>query len=157
MQEYTMSIMIAVLMLAQVDLDQVNLTCTGGGTAKKASSEQVYGVTSDGQTTTSNVTHFRKEDYTDQVDVRINMKAAEGQIRLPGAALPSWHGGDKGWFKLKGLSVTDDTMTAKVTLNMLNSASIYIDRHTGSISIFGPSGHYAGQCDRADTSMPRRF
>lgn len=72
--------------------------------------------------------------------------------------LPSIHGGDHGWFKLKHLDANADAITGSASVNLLNNPKVYIDRRTGVISIDGKAGHYTGQCDRRDSAaQERRF
>jgi hypothetical protein len=71
--------------------------------------------------------------------------------------LPGLHGGDDGWFKLKDVVVDARSIHAKATVNFANHPNVFIDRVTGTISISGKSGDYAGQCQAMQADAPAKF
>ncbi len=75
---------------------------------------------------------------------------------MPQTMLPTFRGGENGWFKIKNLEINETEMTGSVAVNFINNPKLRIDRVTGSISISGRSGHYAGQCARYDPDTVER-
>jgi hypothetical protein len=142
------------------------LTCFGGGTAKKVtvinggSTGYVSGMVgttpvSGTVSGSSSVVIPRSEGFSDQVDVRLF--GGDDRIRLPASTIPSIHGGNAGWFRLKDVVADAHSIHAKAEVNFINKPSIYIDRVTGTISIAGKDGHYTGQCQIIDANAPAKF
>jgi hypothetical protein len=146
---------------------QLNLTCFGGGTAKKVTvisgsnsgylsgmvgSTPVSGTVSG----SSSVVIPRREGFTDQVDVEFF--SGNDRIRLPSSTIPAFHGGQGGgWYKLKDVVADAHSIRAKALVNFINHPSIYVDRVTGTISIAGRDGDYTGQCQATDANAPAKF
>ena len=158
----------AVLAVVQSAAQQpLNLTCFGGGTAKKAtvisggSTGYVSGMVgttpvSGTVTGSSTVVIPREEGFTDQVD--LVLFAGNDRIRLPSSTIPAFHGGvGGGWYKLKDVVADARSIRAKALVNFVNHPSIYIDRVTGTISIAGKDGDYGGQCQPTDSNAPAKF
>jgi hypothetical protein len=144
----------------------LNLTCLGGGTAKKATVATVntdthvsgfVGTTmvSGNGSGTSTVTIPRNEKFSDQVDVRLF--SGNDQIRLPRTTIPLFHGGDGGWFRLKNVDADARSIRAEAQVNFLNHPKVYIDRVTGTISFAGRDGDYSGECQIIDANSPAKF
>lgn len=144
----------------------LNLTCFGGGTANKYTFATGGGTTQINGTvgttmvngtaqTSASVMIPRTEGFSDQTDV--SLFNGDDRIRLPRTILPKFHGGDDGWFKLKNISADARTIRADVAVNFLNHPKVYIDRVTGTISISGKSGDYAGQCQVIDANAAPKF
>jgi hypothetical protein len=76
---------------------------------------------------------------------------------LPRTMLPDFHGGERGWFKLKNVVADARSVQASTNLGMLNNPKIYIDRMTGIITISGKAGDYSGQCQAVTADAPARF
>jgi hypothetical protein len=160
-------LMLAAPAMAQTPAQQpLNLTCFGGGTANKVSvatvhnNTQVSGmvgttIVSGSGNGTSTVSIPRREGFTDQVDVRLF--SGDDRIRLPGTTVPTFHGGDGGWFKLKNVVVDARSIHAEAAVNFINHPKVYIDRLTGTISISGRSGDYSGECQVLDANAPAKF
>lgn len=161
------SIVLAVLSAAQSAPQQpLQLTCFGAGTANKATARTAYNNTyvsgnvggtsfsgsGNGSTT---VYGTRQQGFEDQVDVRLF--GGDDKIRLPRTMLPPLHGGDGGWFKLKNVVADARSIRAKAGVNFMNSPNVLIDRVTGTISISGKAGDYAGQCQVIDANAPAKF
>ena len=150
---------------------RLDLTCFGGGTANKAtsatawSSGQVSGTafgTGGGMATwsgsgsgTTTVYGKRQQGFGDQVDVRLF--AGDDRIRMPRTMLPPIRGGKDGWFKLKNVVADARSIRAKAAVNIANNPNVFIDRVTGTISISGKAGDYAGQCQAIDASAAPKF
>ena len=159
--------MLTMLVLLQsVSTQPLNLTCMGGGTANKITVTNVYGSTSGygsvGSTPYSyngsgNATAYgqRQQGFADQVDVRLF--GGDDRIRMPRTMLPPIRGGSDGWFKLKNVVADARSVRAKVAVNFINSPKVFIDRVTGTISISGKAGDFAGQCEAVNGDAPAKF
>jgi uncharacterized Zn-finger protein len=162
------ALMISANALADAPVAQqpLNLTCVGGGTANKhayvtgQSDMHVSGmvgttmVSGNGSgTTTMNIP--RQQGFADQVDLRLFN--GNDQIRMPRTMLPGLHGGDHGWFRLKGVKADARSITGSVYVNFINHPKVYIDRATGTISISGKAGDYSGQCEPIQGDAPAKF
>lgn len=144
----------------------LNLTCFGGGTANRStattaySHTDVYGsvgttpVSGSGNTSTT-VYGTRQQGFGDQVDIRLF--SGDDRIRLPRTMLPAVHGGADGWFKLKNIKADARSIRASAAVNFINNPKVFIDRVTGSISISGKAGDYAGQCQAVDSNAAAKF
>ena len=148
------SLILAALVAAQAATQQpLQLTCFGAGTANKVTARTAYsnayvsgsvGTTpySGSGNATTTVYGTRQQGFEDQVDVRLF--GGDDKIRLPRTMLPALHGGDGGWFKLKNVIADARSIKAKAGVNFMNSPNVLIDRVTGTISISGKAGDYAG-------------
>ena len=156
--------LIALLQMASAQ--PLNLTCMGGGTANKVTVTNVYGSTSGsgsvGTTPYSysgsgNATAYghRHQGFADQVDIRLF--GGDDRIRMPRTMLPPIHGGNDGWFRLKEVVADARSVRAKVAVNFMNSPKLFIDRVTGTISISGKAGDFAGQCEAVSGDAPTKF
>jgi hypothetical protein len=144
----------------------LKLTCFGGGTANKVALSTInsHGSFSGSVGTTpfsgsggglGTVTSVRQQGFGDQVDVRLF--DGDDRIRMPRTMLPPLRGGKDGWFKLKNVQADTRSIRAKAAVNFINSPNVFIDRVTGSISISGKAGDYAGQCEVIDASAQPKF
>jgi hypothetical protein len=144
----------------------LNLTCFGGGTANKVTATTAYGSNNGGgmvgttpysYSGNANATVYgrRQQAFGDQVDLRLF--AGDDRIRMPRTMLPPIHGGDGGWFRLKSVVVDARSIKASVAVNFMNSPKVVIDRVTGSISISGKAGDYAGTCEAMKADAPAKF
>lgn len=144
----------------------LQLTCFGGGTANKPTARTAYsnayasgtvGTTSWSGTGSGTTTVYgmRQQGFGDQVDVRLF--GGSDRIRMPRTMLPGLHGGQDGWFELKNVVADDRTIKAKAAVNFANHPNVFIDRVTGTISISGKSGDYAGECQVVDANAPAKF
>jgi hypothetical protein len=147
-------------------LQPLNLTCGGVGTANKITAvtahTNAYGSGTIGTTPYSgsafgNTTVYghREQGFEDQVDLRLF--GGDDRIRMPRTMLPAIHGGSDGWFKLKDVQADARSIRASAAVNFMNNPKVYIDRVTGTISISGRAGDYAGQCQAVDASAPTKF
>lgn len=138
--------------LSQTELPQppLNLTCFGGGTANKSTSSTVS--TGSGLAT---IRHRRQQNFDEQVDIRLFN--GDDRIRIPKAMLTWLRGGENGWFKLKNVIADARTIRAKAAVSFISNPDVYIDRVTGTISISGRAGEFAGQCEVLETDAPAKF
>lgn len=135
------------------DGGRLDLICGGEGTANKptvltGNSNSTYSGSGGFVSGSSNATIYgmRQQGFGDQVALFI--EAGEGRIRMPRAMLPPLRGGEDGWFKLGGIKITDQEITATVRVNFMNKPKLRVDRYTGAISISGKAGDYSGRCQR---------
>jgi hypothetical protein len=128
----------------------LQLTCLGGGTANKVTGASIYG--SHGW---ASIIGHKDRGFNDQVDIRLFN--GDDRIRLPRTMLPGIHGGAAGWFKLKDVVADARSIRASAAVNFLNNPKVFIDRVTGTISISGKAGDYAGQCQVIDTDAAPKF
>ena len=128
----------------------LTLTCMGTGVASKATSAVGWGWGGWGM-----VAGHKDRGFNDQVDIRLF--TADDRIRLPRTMLPGLHGGDHGWFKVHDLVADARAIRLSAGVGMFNNPKIFIDRVTGTISISGKSGDYAGQCQVIDANAAPKF
>ncbi len=142
----------------------LELSCLGAGTANKTVSETVTrdrrvkgppGTKPTTKTETTTVSRNVKQDFDDQVDVRLF--TGDDRIRMPRVMVPELHGGKNGWFRLKNVVADDRSIRAGISLGFLSNPKLFIDRVTGTISISGNAGDYSGQCHAVDANAPTKF
>jgi hypothetical protein len=148
---------------------RLDLTCFGAGTANKASVTTVNSSSSFSGTVgtvgmvpfsgsgsgSSTVLGRRQQGYNDQVDIRLFN--GDDRIRMPRTMLPPIHGGTGGWFRLKDVVADARSIRASAAVNFMNNPKVHIDRVTGTISISGKAGDYAGQCQVIDATAEPKF
>ncbi len=144
---------IATTVSAQDAGNRLNLVCGGQGSANKQATANVY-AWGDGGSANATVNGTRSVGFGDEVALWI--EGSEGRLRMPRAMLPALRGGENGWFKLKSIVITDREITASVAVNPLNSPKMRLDRMTGSISLSGKAGDYAGGCQKFDPADTQR-
>jgi hypothetical protein len=138
----------------------------GGGTANKPTSAFAWGNSyasgnygsrswSGSGFGSATVIGTRQQGFGDQVDVRLFR--GDDRIRMPRTMLPMIHGGNSGWFKLKNVVADARSIRASAAVGLLNNPKVFIDRVTGTISISGKSGDYAGQCQAVTAEAPAKF
>ena len=136
--------------------DTLHLICTGAGETPKAETSRGFATNSMGDTASATIVRTRDREFADQINVEI--AEGEGRIRLPRTMLPLIRGGEDGWFRLTNIEETPSEITAKAYVNVMSRPDIRIDRITGTISISGRIGHFAGDCEPFDPStVQRRF
>ena len=161
------SLALAAVAVVQAQPQQpLQLTCFGAGTANKVKVATVntntHGSGMIGTTPYSGsgygsgtVSMPRQQDFSDQVDVRLF--SGDDRIRMPRTMLPPIRGGDGGWFKLKNVVADARSIRASAAVNFINNPKVFIDRVTGTISISGKAGDYAGQCQVIDATATPKF
>jgi hypothetical protein len=134
--------------------ENINLICFGAGAANRSTVDQVHGWDSDGNYAHGSVVRRQSQDFGDQVSLRLT--GTTGQLRMPRAMLPPLHGGNDGWFQLRNIQYKPNEITASVAVNFMNSPKLRLDRYSGSVSISGKSGDYAGRCEKFDPAQTQR-
>lgn len=132
----------------------LDLMCFGGGAANKPTFGSAYGWNSYGGSGGAFFSGQRSQGFEDQVSLR--MQGSEGEIRMPRTMLPPVRGGKDGWFKLSNVQIKQNEITASVAVNPFNNPKLRLDRYSGSISISGKAGDYAGRCERFDPAQMQR-
>lgn len=151
-----LGLMVLITMAGQDSGGPLHLICAGAGAATKVETSQAFAGDGNGNTGWATVQRHRSQDFEDQVDLLID--GENSRVRLPRVMLPPIHGGDGGWFKLKGVKVEATRITGSAAVNVINNPKIFVDRQTGRISIDGRAGHYSGQCERAPAAdQPTKF
>jgi len=150
------SLMLAMIMVADAPPTRLDLVCLGAGSANKPDNQSVYATDSYGNSAWGNVTGNRSVPFDDQVNLWV--AEGDGRIRMPRVMLPLLRGGEDGWFKLKNIEVTQTAITASVAVNVINNPKMRVDRLTGLISLSGKAGNYTGECQAYDpANAQRRF
>ena len=132
----------------------LHLICIGAGTDTRVgvASANVYG--SNGHWAQGNAYSRKANDFADELEVKIDGDKA--QVRLPRQIVPKIHGGIGGWFGVKDLTVAENEITGKVTMNFANAPYLHIDRITGAVSINGRDGSFSVQCKPFDEATTQR-
>lgn len=106
----------------------VSLVCEGSGTRRNL---------------------YNNQQYTDSV--RVELHKDGGRIQLPPAMLPpEFRGGDEGWYVLRDFTTTEAAYRGRVRINIINSASVQIDRISGTLRIDGGQSGFSGICREAE-------
>lgn len=88
------------------------------------------------------------KDYETSVTIQID--GDEGRIRPARNMLPPLHSdSDGGWYDIRNLSITRDTIRGEFKLNGLNRPKISINRRSGRIILDGLT-KFRGVCDPMD-------
>lgn len=143
----------------------LHLMCFGGGAANKTDVTSAFGSSeysgsfggiygSGSGSSTATVIGRRAQGFEDQVSLRMNMD--EGRLRMPRTMLPTIRGGKDGWFKLKGIEIKSNEITASVAVSIMNNPKLRLDRYSGTISISGKAGDFTGQCRKFDPAKAKR-
>jgi len=140
---------------APVAAADINLSCSGGGSATKAIATQGFAFDSDGNTATATGTSLSSVGFADQVKVELP-EGGEGRIRIPRVMLPPIRGGKDGWFTINDLVMTDKEIRGSVRINPTRSPKIRIDRITGNLNISGKVGTSNGDCQPFDPKTAER-
>jgi len=148
------AVLLATPAIAQEATVSMNLACVGGGTANRATTGTVNAWDNNGNFATGTVTGRRSVGFDDQVNLVID--GTEGRIRMPRSMLPTIHGGQDGWFKLKNIEVTDGEIRASAAINPINNPKVRLDRYSGAISVSGKAGDFNGQCRKFDPATTQR-
>jgi len=90
--------------------------------------------------------------------IRINAEGA-GEIRVPSELTPLLRSGSKdGWRPFNELTLSDNEIRGRFTLNPLNKPRVLVDRRTGDIELTGWGGGFTGNCERVpDGAEARKF
>lgn len=93
----------------------------------------------------------------DEDAVMFDMHDGAARVRLPAAMVTAVNsGGDvDGWWPVAELKVTDEMITGRLRVNIVNKPGLRIDRMTGRMDL-GGAYPFRGQCER-DTALERKF
>ena len=134
------------------------LSCSGIGSRIAAHVSFGNAYSSNGTVATGTATRYRSEDSPDQA--LIELQDSTRRIRVPPTIIPPMNvGGKEGWWVLSDVVMAETQITARFSLNWLNSPKVTIDRRTGQIQINGLGrGDFRGACEAIDPSAEaRRF
>ena len=88
---------------------------------------------------------------------QFELNDAGGRVRVPTNALPLiTTKKTDGWFTLSALSLDDEKIVGRFSLNVLNRPSFRIDRRTGDIEMKGYGFSFSGACERGSTEPAAR-
>jgi hypothetical protein len=136
---------------------ELGLVCFGDGSKTGFASGTTWNWNHDRDRYESgNYTETRREVF--DASLTIQTWPGGGRIRLPKSLIPPINSrGDQGWWDLRDVSVTPDTIRASYRLNGLNKPRLTIDRRSGRITVEGMSNYgFRGTCDMIGHE-PRRF
>jgi hypothetical protein len=132
-----------------VDLN-LSLTCTGHSDAPTSSSALSF--LARGGVTTHTAFGSRREEGR----VLVRLAEGTGRVHLPRTLVTTVNsGGDDGWWTMSDLKVTDDVISGRLHLNIVNTPSVRIDRATGDIDL-GGAYPFHGACEKA-SGNDRKF
>jgi hypothetical protein len=132
-------------MLAETALSLL-LSCPGSSSGMGvASSTNVIGSNNYGERV--NVSGSTRTPMTVEGVVEIRISNGLAEVMIP-AQFTLGSGGTK-WRKVKNLSVTDDEISGKISLGLLDSSTFRIDRRSG---VLISNGGFRGQCQKVDES-----
>jgi hypothetical protein len=124
---------------------EIYLICHGTGTSPEISTDSIVISDLNGNMTTGTATRTRTVAQANTV--RIKISGNSGRIQLPPDLIPPVNmGGQDGWWELKKLKKTEEIITAKFSLNIINNPKITIDRYTGEISFKALKRSFRGKC-----------
>jgi len=136
---------------------ELGLVCFGDGSKTGFASGTTWNWNHDRDRYESgNYTETRREVF--DASLTIQTWPGGGRIRLPKSLIPPINSrGDQGWWDLRDVSVTPDTIRASYRLNGMNKPRLTIDRRSGRITVEGMSNYgFRGTCDMIGHE-PRRF
>lgn len=92
-----------------------------------------------------------------EAQIRVRLFAGDDRIKIPSFMLPPFRGGNRGWYKIDRLKVTDKVITGRAAVNYVNTPTFRIDRVTTEIEISGPHGNFSGTCRKIEleTAKPQ--
>jgi hypothetical protein len=147
---------VVVAFSAQSQAADLHLLCQGGGAAVKHSIVDAYAHSSDGTSITGSA--FTSHDRPYAEAVKIDITDNVGRIEMPRGLLPLVHGGTEGWIELHEIVTTENEIVAKAAVNFMNNPRVRIDRISGTVTIEGQRGNFAGRCEAYDpANVSRRF
>lgn len=127
--------------------EEINLKCVGAA-------DQVKGGSIINQATGA-IKNFNTRE-TIGAGVILQIRNEEGWIQIPENILPpikSKKPGNK--YELKKINISDDLITAKFSLNVVNNPKMQIDRYTGVMSFKGLGISFNGNCKKIDLSKKK--
>ena len=127
--------------------EEINLKCIGAA-------DQVKGGSIINQATGA-IKNFNTRE-TVGTSVILQIRNDVGWIQIPETILPpikSKKPGNK--YELKKINISDDLITAKFSLNIVNNPKMQIDRYTGVMSFKGLGISFNGNCKKTDLSKKK--
>jgi len=90
--------------------------------------------------------------------VEVAITGASGRIRLPRGMVPNLSSKTPdGWLPVSDLSVGEEEITGRFSLNMMNHPTLVIDRVSGELTLTGMT-RFRGACEKAaDRPIERKF
>jgi hypothetical protein len=86
------------------------------------------------------------------------IKTGSARMRVPDPMIPALMSGDNGgWYPIENLDMNDKEITGVVHINFLSQPKFRIDRITGSLSLSGGAGDFAGSCSAIDPNAKAKF
>lgn len=141
---------------AQAPAVRLHIICAGSGYANKIDQSTAQAWNNYGDSANATIQSQSRVGFQDQLQLWI--EGDEGRLRMPPSMLPLIRGGEDGWFKLGSIEQTDSEIRATVKVNVINNPKLRLDRLTGTISLSGKAGDYAGRCEKFDPEqVQRRF
>ena len=134
--------------------NRLSLVCMGSGASVEVRQATGFGWNSEGQSGNAVVNQTVDVPYEDQLQLWI--EGGEGKARVPRVLLPPLHGGDQGWFEIKGIAVKDNEITGSVSINFINHPKLVLDRLTGTVTLSGKVGSFNGRCQKFDPATAKR-
>ncbi|RYF42283.1 MAG: hypothetical protein EOO25_07220 [Comamonadaceae bacterium] len=135
----------------------INLVCYGEGA--KPAAESKYGYQWDDRDRKYRLReHTELESRQFDASVTVQLSDDHGRVRLSGPLIPLLNNGGAGggWWELDNVRIGRDEIRATYALNGLNKPRLFIDRHSGRITIDGIET-FRGSCDSVDQRGGRRF
>jgi hypothetical protein len=88
----------------------------------------------------------------------VEIKTGMARMRVPDPMIPVLMSGDTGgWYPIENLGMNDKEITGVVHINFLSQPKFRIDRMTGSMSMSGGAGDFAGSCTAVDPNAKAKF
>ncbi|MES2035085.1 MAG: hypothetical protein V4466_12995 [Pseudomonadota bacterium] len=138
--------------------ETLHLACEGVGSRLEQSTTYGNADSSTGASISGSTTSYYRE--RSQATVTVEIADDQGRIQMPSALLPPLRGGGQnGWWQFDQLTVGEDEILGRFSLNVLNKPKVRIDRRTGQISISGFAKlGFEGECRPFDPAPEaRRF
>lgn len=150
---------LAVMVMAPVSAhaEALNLVCQGTALHVETSVSTASAYDNHGNYASGDATNFRNARSEERFRVQLD-GSGTGRVRPPVTLNPPISRGKGGWWDLEQLTVTDNEIRGRYSLNMLNHPSVVIDRKTGDISVKGMGLRFDGTCEKApDEPEGRKF
>lgn len=93
---------------------------------------------------------YQADDGTERTipaQVFVDIAGDSGRIKIPTIMIPVVHSGPADeWRAFNSISISEDVVKAKFTLNFLNKPRVNLDRQTGHIDMTGLGVTFNGSC-----------
>jgi hypothetical protein len=90
--------------------------------------------------------------------IEVAITGSSARIRLPRGMVPNLSSkAPDGWLPVSDLSVGEEEITGRFSLNMMNHPTMVIDRVSGELTLTGMT-RFRGTCEKAaDRPIERKF